>query len=69
MGCHRVRRYLSQPPDGVRSSPSQLLKGEIQGYTMELLVRAKNTIFNTTKLFHVDSIEKSCPAVGALYER
>ena len=71
MGSHDVRRYLSQPSGGVRSSPAQLLKGDIQGYTMELPPRAKNTIFNTTKQFCVNTntIEKSCLAVDALYER
>ena len=43
--------YLSQPPDGVRSSPAQLLKGEIQGYMMELRVRLENALFNTQSCF------------------
>jgi hypothetical protein len=61
MGIHDVRRYLCQPSGGVRSSPVQLLKGEIQGYTMELPVRAKNAIFHTTKLLYVNRIEKKLP--------
>ena len=61
-GATGVRRYFSQPADGVRSSPAQLWKCQIKGYNMVLPVKAENIIVNTTKLFYaVSTSEKKLP--------